>query len=632
MPSIFLYKKLNSSFIRGRWVLILLLLVAQQFHGQPIPSDHYRDVTASAHLFSANLKNTDSLLRKAQRDLQDALYKNDRIAEGQANDMFGLAYAYRGQLDSSIEYYQHAKTIFTHVDEPALAARTAIALANVYSRQYKIDAALQQLILADSISTVLKNLQLQADVQLNLGIVYKNNEDYSQSADRFKIARSNYQELDNYSGYISASCGLSMAYRSLRDYDSSLYVLQSSLALFSREKLTDRYLYATLEENIGDTYLDMDRYQEALPHFFTALAEFKKFNSTIDIAYEEYSIGRTYAEMKYFREAEPHLFEAYKMNDSLRNFKYLVWISNGLATMYNAEGNWKNAYRYLEIRNQWQDSINIAQQIANTNALKEKYETAKKEQEISLLKAQNLLSYAENRKNKLLQFILAILFTASIIIAFLITNRMKMKRKLEQQILRNQLASDLHDDIGSSLSSIDISSKIALQKRENVDLVESQLQKISDQARQSMESMSDIVWSIKPGEDRFDSILTRMREFAATICEASNCTLAFNVEPEINAIKLSPAKRKNLFLVFKEAVNNAIKYSHCKKIDIQFHTIGKTSLQLDITDDGTGFIPEQSNVGNGLKNMEMRAAEMQGTIQVRSMPGTGTIVQLTFPR
>lgn len=172
-----------------------------------------------------------------------------------------------------------------------------------------------------------------------------------------------------------------------------------------------------------------------------------------------------------------------------------------------------------------------------------------------------------NRKTRLLQYIFIILFAASLIIGWLLLNRFRIKRRLHDQLLRNQIARDLHDDIGSALSSIDISSGVALVK-DDAGKVTEQLHKIQLYARKTMDSMSDIVWSINPHNDSFENILSRMREFAAELCEPLNIELVFKAEGDTGRVIMETGRRKNLFLIFKEAVNNAVKYSACKKITV----------------------------------------------------------------
>ena len=156
------------------------------------------------------------------------------------------------------------------------------------------------------------------------------------------------------------------------------------------------------------------------------------------------------------------------------------------------------------------------------------------------------------------------------------------------------------------------------------------LDKISENSTRLMRSMSDIVWSINPTNDSMQKIITRMREFAASVLEPKNIEYSFQVQEEVKELKLDMESRQDIFLIFKEAMNNLAKYANCKnaRIDIRMN---KLSLILLIQDDGTGFDPVTTEAGNGLGNMQKRAASLKGKLVIDSAPDAGTRVVLEVP-
>jgi signal transduction histidine kinase/ligand-binding sensor domain-containing protein len=202
----------------------------------------------------------------------------------------------------------------------------------------------------------------------------------------------------------------------------------------------------------------------------------------------------------------------------------------------------------------------------------------------------------------------------------------KMGRYFAEETIRSKVARDLHDDIGSTLSSINIMSQIALQENENAG---THLKKIASHSARMMESMSDIVWSINPKNDSLEQVAVKMKEFAAEILEPKNIDYAFNIENNTLTLNLDVEKRKNIFLIFKEAVNNAAKYSEGDKLTVSL-MVRNGTLHLSVEDNGKGFeaiVPR----GNGLKNMEDRAHSMNGKMVQRSKPGAGTFIELEVP-
>ena len=155
------------------------------------------------------------------------------------------------------------------------------------------------------------------------------------------------------------------------------------------------------------------------------------------------------------------------------------------------------------------------------------------------------------------------------------------------------------------------------------------ISKITDNSQRMMEAMDDIVWSIKPSNDSMQRIVARMREFATNVLEAKDMELEFVADEALFDVKLNMQARRDLFLIFKEAVNNAAKYSKATKVDIDIHPEGK-KLVLLVKDDGTGFDVNNAD-GNGLTNMQKRAGFLSGDIEILSGEGSGTVIKLVIP-
>jgi|GEM_PF-2455109 len=222
------------------------------------------------------------------------------------------------------------------------------------------------------------------------------------------------------------------------------------------------------------------------------------------------------------------------------------------------------------------------------------------------------------------------------IIAALLLNRARLKRRLQVVQLRARLSRDLHDDIGSTLSSINILSSVARKRVEatgDSDASEA-LEKISDRSQRLMRNMSDIVWSVDPQKDSLEDLLARMREFSTSLFESKGIAHTFEQPALVPAISLPVETKNNLYLLFKEAVNNAAKHSHCTQANVVV-TIEKNVLRLVVKDDGGGMVPSNphnsGHGGNGLRNMRERAIEMKSELQVISAPGTGTAIALELP-
>lgn len=226
-------------------------------------------------------------------------------------------------------------------------------------------------------------------------------------------------------------------------------------------------------------------------------------------------------------------------------------------------------------------------------------------------------------------FISCLLFIVALFIY--IAHTVRVNKLLAVEKIRTRVARDLHDDMGSTLSTINILSAMAKSKM-NTDAVKTAefITKISDNSQRMMEAMDDIVWSIKPSNDTMQRVVARMREFATNVLEAKEIEIDFVVDDFVFDAKLNMEARRDFFLVFKEAVNNAAKYSNASMVTIEIGTQQK-QLFFKVIDNGKGFNTTTADFGNGLGNMHKRAESMSGKLTIDSTLQKGTTVTLTVP-
>lgn len=208
--------------------------------------------------------------------------------------------------------------------------------------------------------------------------------------------------------------------------------------------------------------------------------------------------------------------------------------------------------------------------------------------------------------------------------------RSRLKHALALHEVRNRLARDLHDEIGSNLSSISIFSDVAVQKSNGNAEMTHLLGKINEFTQTSMESISDIVWMINPHHEHFRDIISRMREMAAELFEVKGYELDLQFDEQLNDVRISMDDKRNLYLLYKEALNNAAKYAEGTKLSIILK-FDAPDVILEISDNGKGFDVRSIRYGNGLHNMRQRAAMLKGTVYTESEPGEGTTIKLRFP-
>ncbi|HEV8273388.1 MAG TPA: two-component regulator propeller domain-containing protein [Chitinophagaceae bacterium] len=202
--------------------------------------------------------------------------------------------------------------------------------------------------------------------------------------------------------------------------------------------------------------------------------------------------------------------------------------------------------------------------------------------------------------------------------------RYRLSHILRLQNIRNRIAADLHDDIGSTLNSISVYSEVA--KKDQDGKMEA-LEMIGQSSRKVIDAMSDIVWTINPENDSFEKIILRMRSISYNLLRAKQIDFSFKADENLNGLKLSLEERRNFYLIFKEALNNLVKYSNAKRASV---LLSKNShhICLLIRDDGVGFDTTRKYNGNGLINMKKRAKEIKAEFSIDSGNGIGTNIEL----
>jgi signal transduction histidine kinase len=212
-------------------------------------------------------------------------------------------------------------------------------------------------------------------------------------------------------------------------------------------------------------------------------------------------------------------------------------------------------------------------------------------------------------------------------------NQKYLARKMKEQIRLNQqkqqITADLHDDIGASLSSLQINCSVANQLIESdIEKSKSIFKKVETQAERLADNIGDFIWSMHAKEDEFMTLSGRIKTFANEILSATNIKYTIDINPEIDAIFNSSITRKNIVLICKEALNNAVKYSQATELELSFtHVANK--LILSIIDNGIGMDLSQINA-RGIENMKKRAFDIQSVFSIISSLNQGTEIKVIF--
>jgi len=477
----------------------------------------------------------------------------------------------------------------------------------------------------------------------SIGQVYDSEDDPYKAIEYHAKALQLAQEIhDEWS--IARNTGMmGTAYQDLKKYPLALQYY------FTAYRLTEKIGYsngmAIWLSNIGSLYIELARYDSALWYLNRSAAIFRSSGNQWAYAGTILDIGKVHLTQKKYRKSFTSLDTALHISIRLGALEdqrnaYLA-LSNlykesdiGLPGMNNAallnkELMRNQALTYYQQYVAMKDSLNNREVQKRSLSLEfeNKTASAKMEQE-----KKDAVSKAELYTQKIIRnsFIAGSLLLMLLIVV--LVNRSKLKRGIELEKMRSRLSRDLHDDIGSTLSSINILSRTAQTnlKETNDEKTKASLEKINERSQRLLDSMSDIIWNINPGNDTMEEVMSRMREYATSLLEAKNIEYSFNFPKQQMDCRLSMEVKNNLYLIFKEAVNNLSKYSGCTHATLSL-VLDEKNIQLTIEDNGIGFNEAELKHRGGLLNMQQRAQEIKGNISIHSVINKGTRIVLTMP-
>jgi signal transduction histidine kinase/Flp pilus assembly protein TadD len=642
---------------------------------QAIVSQNKQDTLHAKALINMGFNLERSDLKRSTENYWSVLkMKNDPAFDKfKTNAAIRLAgnYSALGKLDSVNYYFEKAEALLqTNPNDQRLAYALYNGKGIHYNRIGKYDVALSNYQKAIGLDHQIIGQDNVAGLHINLANVHSSLNDQNSRMQSAYRALEIFEKTQNKTGLSFAYNLLGNVYYHLKNYDEAEKKFLQSLEY--RKILGDKRGEAVVVGNLGNIYSDQGSFEQAISYFSKA----KEINESLGLKNQVgenlINLGKNYEKMgdyesslSHFQEAQ-NVFEivgiktydaviladmgkvqrllsnnkeaynslltASKIATNEKDYENAVTAYRNLKEYYQEKGEYQQALEAQSKEYAYRDSIGIGALQAQLKELESRYALDLKENEISLLKTEQELDRAELAKRKANQNLIIAVFVFLILLSGILVNKYRIvgrtKRLLEVEKLRNSIARDLHDDLGSNLSSIHILSQMALQKEDQAS--KNLFSKINTQTASMMDKLSDIVWSINPKNDDLYQMLSKMQEFAAEILEFKGITYQFDVGQGVEHIKLDLDKRRNLFLIFKEGLNNAAKYAESKHLDIKLN-VEDHKLNLLIKDDGKGFDLEQTKKGNGLFNMQQRADMMGGSITIESFPQMGTSIQLRAP-
>lgn len=536
----------------------------------------------------------------------------------------GAAFNNIGSFDTAIAIYDTALVYSKRVGEPKRTALIYINIAAVHIYTGKLEKAMQSALAAKPFAEASGDLDRIARVDMTIGNIYYYQNRWLDAYPYYKKCLPVFEQLGNTAMVATSHMNLGILLKNIGKVDSAKLLTQLALNMF--EQIGDNEKLLIAYSNLGAILQLQNDLIGAERSFTNAVKLALTIGDTEQEVFNKHSQAEILFLRKQFDQAESLLLEILEVARRNGYYEELSYITETLSLLYSAKGNFDMAYLYLQEYNVARDTLDARKSNELLFQLQEEYEAEQKEQQIALYAANASLQAQEIRQKKLTIILLIIGIVSLATIGGVLLNRSRLKQQLKEVNLRNKIATDLHDDVGSTLSSIKMYSEIISR-----DIPETQqqaklfLDKISDNARESIDNMSDIVWMVKPGNDKLANLADRIQEYAQSVCASRGIQLHMELQPGTADSVLPMDVRRDLYLLFKEAVNNAAKYSNADGLFVNL-SARNNHIVLIVRDNGIGFDTAKVT-GNGIGNMRLRAEKLGGACTVQSEPGKGTTIE-----
>ena len=566
-----------------------------------------------------------------------AYWKKGIILSHKLNYIAGLArsfinvsigFSYMAKLDSCIIYGDSAIYYSKLNGNPDRIALAYLNKGDAYRNIGDLTAAMLYCDTASLYAEKTSNTDRQARIYDIIADIYFEQQRYKESLDISSKALSLYKKDDNLYMVGQSYDDYGFIYQRLGKHDSAL--MYRKMAIEIAEDIKDYKNLSGYYYALATSYIDKNDYRQAAFFANKSLEFAKQQESNVQLATSHTLLAKIYLTQGHYNNAIKEGKAAYDFAVAEVKINWQNEAAIVLAEAYEKTGDYKSAYHYAALSRLLSDSLAKETFNAEVSALQSSFEVKEKDKTIQLLNKEKELQDQRIKQQKYIaagSITIALLVLAGVV---LLISRIRLKQRMSELELRSKIASDLHDDVGSTLSSIRMYSDIVKSQVNQTPVAAELLDKISSNSKEMIETMSDIVWMIKPGNDDFNSVQNRMINFANELCIPAGINFEFNCDESIDVLRIGMELRRDIYLIFKEAINNAVKYADCKNIHVSIN-VADDQLHMRISDDGKGFEVVSAKNGNGLSNMRKRVEIHRGNFSVKSFSNEGTEIIASLP-
>lgn len=562
--------------------------------------------------------------------LGDSLLK---LIESQPSDTHtirfinGLAIAY-----SNKSVFDKADYLFNKSMElsrkPGLDRDLASTLQNVGVHQRN------QGKLNEAIATLLEALKIKEEIGMSpksiagtcnvLGTVYISMSDYVRGERYLKRAVTIYENLGDTLSPAYPIINMSVLYSKSKKHKEAVASIQRAFRLFGDQLAPQNQ--GVLYTNLATNYYEMKSYEDGIKYAHKAMDIAREQNiplllggASIILSKCRLATGDTIAARKWANES---IQICRKYKDPAGVKEALVQ----LAYIDSLEGSYLAAQQKMEEKKKYDDSLlamatpAVVENISGNYELRDTLRQTRKE------------VIQVRRTNYYILIVSGLLLIILVLAYFMYKRKRKLELVMKLEQTRNAISRDLHDDIGSSLSSITRFSEALQNTADDQESVKNLSRKIQNISSDMNAKMSDIVWSLNTEDESTEPLLERLQNYCALTLAPIDVDYDIQFSEASTQVKISPHVMKDIYLILKEAINNSLKHSGASLIQVHA-SVSNQQLCLTVQDNGRGFAQHHLPTlgGKGLESMQQRALKIQGVFSMESEPQKGCRVSICVP-
>jgi len=588
-------------------------------------------------------------------DSAEIFYEKAKELAEHLNDLKGMSkylsyqinlFNQKAQFEEGLTAAQKDIAIAQQSKDPKILIKAYNDVANEYEYLADYQQASEYYIKSLKLATDANNLEMQSKIEDNLASIFLWLKDYSlaytYSTKAFVIAQQRHDTVTM--GNCLLNTGVAEIHQ--KKYKDALsHFIQSEKIGY---RIPDMSLVADALSDEGLVYYTIHNLEAANEKYRQELDLSQKFNLLYEQLYALFQLAVIEKEKNNFQQAAQYASRAIAIGEELNTPAELMEMYDTMSVIKQKLGKSAEALLFKNKYVAINDSITNAQIQTNIHHLNIQFHSAQKDKKI----AEQNLSIEKNKaaieKKNMLLFIFLGGIVALIAILILSIRNYRHKQKLHQQSLltlqkqheletlkekmqareeeRDRIGREMHDDIGSALTTIlYLSDELKTKSKDSDPTIAS---KISSTATGIVDKMNEIIWSMNRQYDTLDDLVAYTRQHAVEFLQTHSLKYHFHAPESIPDIHISGEQRRNIYLVIKESLHNIVKHSDASEVNISFQI--NEGLQACIHDNGKGFqMQNQRRFGNGLKNMQQRMESIGGSFEIEN--NNGTTVKLYCP-